>query len=276
MSERNEPSDDVAGDSPPDRFNESVLRTVDMLLRERAGGGYDLNSYFTRNLAYGPGSDRVKANHPPLTMCVAAVTEVIIEALNLYHRESGDVTPFRGLPIRSWQRGSMHDIRAHIFQYDGAKCNGTAHALARFGIGRQLPFEALQPGDFITMNRTSGSGHTAVFLGYIDRNYAELASYSSAVAGFKYFSAQGKGSSDAGFAYRWAFFSPSCPAPATGKRRDCGIIRSSKQALLNTGCMLHPRAWSVHPPQDGLEADAEPSTELLPSDLSRYDGVTTD
>ncbi len=276
MSGRDESLENPAGDSAPDRFNDFVLRTVDVLLRERAGGGYDLNSYFTRDLAYGPGSERVRANHPPLTMCVAAVTEVIIEALNLYHRESGDATPFRALPIRSWQRGSMQDIRAHIFQYDGAKCHGTAHALARFGIGRLLPFEVLQPSDFITMNWTSGNGHTAVFLGYIDRNYADLATYSSAAAGFKYFSAEGKGSSDAGFAYRWAFFSPNCPAPVTGKRRDCGIIRSPKQEVLNTGCLLHPRAWSVHPPRDGLEADAGSSAELKPSDLSRYDGVTTD
>jgi hypothetical protein len=266
----------------PDRFNDFILRTVEMLARDRAGGGYDLHSYFTRDLSYGPGADRVPANHPPKTMCVAAVTEVMIESLDLYYRETNDVTPFNSLPIRSWKRGSMQDIRAHIFQYDGTNCHGTAHALSRFGIGRELPFSGLSPGDFVTMNRTSGSGHTAVFMGYIDRNFADVANYSDAVAGFKYFSAQGKGSSDAGFAYRWAFFSPTCPDPPAGKRRDCGIIRSSNQSMLNTGCMFHPRAWTVHQPTDGAPADADvpadagEAAELLPSDLTRYDGLTTD
>lgn len=139
-------------------------------------------------------------------MCVAAVTEVLIEALNLYYRDTGDATPFQELPIRSWQRGSISDIRAHVFQYEGTRCHGTAHALSQFGIGQELPFSELSPGDFLTMNRTGGSGHTAVFLGYLDRDFQELTDYSDAVAGFKYFSAQGKNSPDAGFAYRWAFF----------------------------------------------------------------------
>ena len=64
----------------PDRFNNYVLRTVEMLARERAAQGYDLHSYFTQDLSYGRGSGRIKANHPPLTMCVAAVTEVMIFA----------------------------------------------------------------------------------------------------------------------------------------------------------------------------------------------------
>ncbi len=258
----------------PDRFNNYVLRTVEMLARERAAQGYDLHSYFTQDLSYGRGSGRIKANHPPLTMCVAAVTEVMIEALNLYHRETGDVTPFEKLPIRSWQRGSMQDIRAHIFQYSGSGCHGTAHALARFGIGQELPFAELSAGDFLTMNRTSGSGHTAVFLGYLGRNYEELDVYSNAVAGFRYFSAQGK-KVGGGFGYRWAFFSPNCPANQVGKPGDCGIIRSSQQSMLNTGCMLHPRSWSVHPPRD-LAPETAVSDELEPSDLSRYDGITTD
>src|SRR5262249_1385277 len=139
--------------------------------------------------------------------------------------------------------------------------------------GLELSFDKLEAGDFITMNRTGGSGHTAVFLAYLDNAYLEHASYSDTVVGFKYFSAQGKGSSDAGFAYRWAFFSPNCPRAPAGRKRDCGIIRSASQTMLNTGCMLHPSVWSVHPPTDH-ERGAD--IELEPSDLSRYDGITTD
>jgi hypothetical protein len=42
LNERNEPSDhlldDLAEDSAPDRFNNFVLRTIDVLLRERDSG----------------------------------------------------------------------------------------------------------------------------------------------------------------------------------------------------------------------------------------------
>jgi hypothetical protein len=167
----------------------------------------------------------------------------------------------------------MRDIRAHIFQYAGTNCHGTAHALERFGIGKQLAFEDLLPGDFITMNRTSGSGHTAVFLGFIGADYGDLPQHSNAVKGYKYFSAQGK-RVGGGFGYRWAFFSPSCPAAIAAKPRDCGIIRSQEQRLLNTGCMLHPDAWQVQVPHaEGLD---DGDKELAPSDLSKYDGLTTD
>ena len=263
---------------PANVFNDYILKAVTMIASSRAGLGYDLHSYFTRDLDYGPNNPKaIKANHPPLTMCVAAVTEVMIEALNIYHGETNDKTPFQKLAVTSWKRGSMNDIRAHIFQYDGAHCNGTAHALQRFGIGAQLPFENLMPGDFLTMNRTNGSGHTAVFLGYIDGNYGDLPAYSNAVKGFKYFSAQGK-RVGGGFGYRWAFFSPTCPAETAGKRRDCGIVRSASQKMLNTGCMLHPASWNVHPPDDMPpdSADADAMYELEPSDLSKYDGITTD
>jgi hypothetical protein len=169
---------------PHSTFNDYVLQAVEMLARDRAGLGYDLHSYFTRNLSYGPDNPgAIKANHPPLTMCVAAVTETIIESLNIYFDVERDRTPFQKLPLISWQRGTINDIRAHIFQYDGTNCHGTAHALERFGIGQQLPFPSLIPGDFLTMNRTTGSGHTAIFLGYIDADYNDLTKYSDVVKG---------------------------------------------------------------------------------------------
>jgi hypothetical protein len=101
-------------------------------------------------------------------MCVVAVSEVIIEALNTYRAATRDEAPFQALPMRSWNRGSRKDTRAHLFQYERVKYLGT-HALSRFGIGDETAFEKLVPGDLIIMNRTIGSGHTAVFLGFFDR-----------------------------------------------------------------------------------------------------------
>jgi hypothetical protein len=205
-------------------------------------------------------------------MCVAAVAEVIIEALNVYYAETGDQGPFQKLPATSWRRGTLKDIRAHIFKFDDppSHCRGTGHALMRFGIGEELPFSDLQPGDFVTLNRTNGSGHSVVFLGYLGENYAELAAFSLAVKGFKYFSAQGaKRQPPGGLGYRWAYFAPYAPEQLAGKKVDKNIVRSSDQKMLNTGCMFHPNAWTVHPPNDmplveGLVAEMD--LETAPSD----------
>lgn len=227
-------------------FNEYILLSVSKLARERAGGGYDINSFFTQAPGLTYGKDKyVKANHPPLTMCVAAVSEVIIEALNIYAARTGDYTPFQRLPMRSWNNASITDIRPYMFLFDTVKSNGTADALTKFGIGCRLPFEELQPGDFINLNRNRPSGHAVVFLGFINESYEEEKVYSKRVVGFKYFSSQGKGKPDAGFAYRWGFFSPHCPAQVAGKIRDCDIIFSHDQALLNSGRMFSPSAWTI-------------------------------
>jgi hypothetical protein len=237
-------------------FNEYVLLSVQKLARERAGGGYDINSYFTQSPGLTYGHDKyVRANHPPLTMCVAAVSEVIIEALNIYAAQTGDFTPFQRLPMRSWNGGSVTNIRPYMFLFDTVRSNGTADAMTKFGIGRRLPFEELLPGDFINLNRTSGSGHAAVFLGFINIDYGEEETYSRRVTGFKYFSAQGKGKPDAGLAYRWAFFSPHCPPVQRDKPRDCNVVFSHDQSVLNSGRMFTPTAWTVESAIEKIRSD---------------------
>jgi hypothetical protein len=244
----------------PQRFNTYILKAVDEIAATRANLGYDINSYFTRNLDYG-GTGTIPANHPPKTMCVAAVCEVIVEALNLWQKDHTDSsgqpakTPFLQLPVKSWTGGSRSDIRAHIFQYTGLNCRGTAQALARFGIGAETGFDQLQPGDFVNFNRTR-SGHSVVFLGYIDRNYNDVA-YSPDVAGFKYFSAQGEALSapDHGFGYRWGFFGNPAPPAPPGKISDSGIQKSTSIAMLDCGFMFDPASWNVTNAIAQLKAD---------------------
>lgn len=275
-----------------DSFNANILASVARIDQEWAGKGYDINSYFTHDLTYGPDCC-IKANHPPLTMCVAAMVEVIVGALNAWYIETGDHKPFEKLPIRSWRGGSKRDIRAHIFMYGGLASNGTAHALERFGIGRVTSFAQLQPGDFVNFNRAH-SGHACVFLSYIDAAGKDLAAFGPNVAGWRYFSSQGSGAGS-GFGYRWGFFEGQCPAslPA-GQKRDCGIIRSDKPNLLCCGTMLHPAHWpeqtqieravveAVGPmgtaegPLDAAAIEAEMARELPAPDLSRFTGETTD
>jgi hypothetical protein len=112
------------------------------------------------------------------------------------------------------------------------------------------------PGDFINLNRDppshKPSGHAVVFLGFLNKDYGEEKTFSPKVVGFKYFSSQGKGSPDAGFAYRWAFFGDTCPSPKNGMPRDCYVIKSTSQSLLNTGYMLQPDHWSTEAARTAL------------------------
>lgn len=271
-------------------FNSEILKAVETVDAAWHARGYDINSYFTHDLTYG--SDCcVKANHAPLTMCVAAVSEIIIEALNAGYRETGDAKSFQKLPIKSWSRGSKLDIRAHIFMYDGVGSHGTAHALETFKIGVRTRFSELQPGGFINFNRTNGSGHACVFLGFINNHGDVLPKHDASVVGYKYYSAQGKGLPDAGFGYRWAFFDGHCPDPMSGgRRRDCGIIFSDQSKLFCCGHILHPDAWPEATviqngvvasmrsrADDNVSAEFESLERELPApDFSRFDGVTTD
>jgi hypothetical protein len=128
-------------------------------------------------------------------MCVAAVAEIAIEALNLYYERTNDSKPFEELAYKHWNGSSALDIRDYIWENRGSHSAG--YAIKTFGIGEQLNFDKLRPGDFLSFDR-EGSGHSTVFLAYLDKNYKELKAYGPSVVGFKYYSSQSSGV--AGFA----------------------------------------------------------------------------
>ncbi|KTE25541.1 hypothetical protein ATE69_06700 [Sphingopyxis sp. H071] len=227
-------------------FNPYILRAVAKLNAERANGGYDIQKAFTHDIPYGGGFVKKTsgAPAPAPSMCVAAVTETILTAINLYAADTGDKSPYAKAPLPLWARGTELSLRANFFMYAEVTSNGTGHTLARFGMGEELPFEKLVPGDFINFNRSNNSGHNVVFLGYLDGRGAPLPT-STGAKGFKYFSAQGKGRSDAGFGYRWAFFQGTCPALPTGQVRDCNIKRTTNSRILNAGRLWMPSKWTV-------------------------------
>ncbi len=294
-----------------DGFNTYILKAVDQIEARYPSKGYDKNKYFTHNLLYG--GQTIPAKAPPDTMCVAAVTEIIVAALELFTGGDPHNSVYSQLPVESWRGSQRGDIRPWIFTYDSVPSKGTASALENFGIGKQISFQSLAPGDFINLNRDppshQASGHAVVFLGYLNKDYGDEKTFSSKVAGFKYFSAQGLGKPDAGFAYRWAFFGNACPAQKDGMPRDCYVIRSDSQSLLNTGYMLHPDHWTVdkarialgtqalqqfyqqnynltlpqvnkitpqHSPVPRLSAEDILSRPVTESFRANYDGVTTD
>lgn len=223
-------------------FNSYVLKAVEYLRQNHAGGGYDINKSYTHDLDYG-GVGTIKASAPPATMCVAAIVEIITYALKIYARDTGDASVFQSIPLSTWTRGTPLSLKANIFMFADTGSRGTGHTLAEFGLGQEMRFGDLQPGDFLNFNRTNKSGHAVVFLGYLRRDLSVSADATADVVGFRYFSAQGKGKADAGFAYRDAFFDGFCPG-SSSMPRDCGIIRSSNRVLLNAGRMWAPQRWS--------------------------------
>jgi hypothetical protein len=177
-------------------------------------------------------------------MCVAAAAEVLMTAINIYANETGDRSVYSKVPVALWQKGNLLSLKANIFMFKGSGSRGTAHTLSRFGMGNELSFDRLKPGDFVNLNRTGGSGHAVVFMGYLDSTGNAVAQFGPIVKGFRYFSAQGKGRPDAGFAFRNAYFSGTCPSGGMTPR-DCNLIRSANPALLNVGRASAPSNWKV-------------------------------
>jgi hypothetical protein len=237
-----------------------VLEAVNKLATERKEGTYDLHRFFSQDLTYGQdccieaSTPKLRDPGPNPTMCVAAVTETIVEALNLYGTKTQDWSFAQKLPIASWRSGRVTSVRANLFQYKETGSKGTGYTLRLLGLGDTKTFDKLLPGDFVTFNRRGGPGHAVVFMGYLADGAVPRDAYSSDVTGFRYFSAQGKSRPDGGFSFRHAWFDGHCPEPR-GRDDDCKVIKaftrnadgSLKQnfTLLNTGELWLPTQWDT-------------------------------
>jgi hypothetical protein len=250
-------------------FNGYILKAIDYLRANYGLKGYDINSILTHDIEYHT-FGTIKARRPPLTMCVAAMMEVILTAYDIYAEETGDYSPYLYLPKRSFEGLAITDLKGHIWVNHEFNANGTADALINFGMGERRLFEQLQPGDFVNINRTTRTGHAVVFLGYITKTGKMLYKYDSTVVGFKYFSSQGlREVGQGGFDYRYAVFSQH-GCPEMPYKRDCNVIYSTRQDYLNTGTMLSPAFWTGQMPKStGEEADT-----VLDRDF--FNGRTTD
>jgi hypothetical protein len=226
----------------PAIFNSYILKAVDLISRSRSALGYG-PAAFTRDLVFGD-NGVLKASKPPITMCVAAQLEVLIEAINLYAKDTGNYSPFHFVPKITWERLRPNDLRGQIWIVDHSPAQGAGDAFQNFGMGNRIGFRDLKPGSFLNFNRNNRTGHAVIFLAYLDKAGNELREYSSEVAGFKYFSSQGAGKPDGGFGYRWGFFSQNgCPSLDGNRKRDCGIIYSETGNLLVGGNVYNPANW---------------------------------
>jgi hypothetical protein len=256
-------------------FNHYILQAIANIDAQRGHQGYDIGSSYTRNLNLAGVIPIAAGNNPPRTMCVAAQMEIIVEALNLYVEENPQLRAQRvqqvttHTPAVTWTSLAPMQLRGQIWivselrtlaRRDAADINsfGAADALVHLGMGEAMPFEAIEPGAFINLNRNINArgkytGHGVIFINYIDVSGAPVESYDAErVAGFRYYSAQGT-ASDGGFGYKLGFFAiddtTACPPQALQAHSrdviDCGIRRQRNQQTLNTGHMLHPDQWNA-------------------------------
>lgn len=258
------------GASDPNLFNPYILAAVDYIYARYGLLGYD-SAVLTHDIEYGS-KGVITRTKGARTMCVAAVMETMLTAMQIYAEDTGDQTVFDFLPINSWQTLSATHIKAHIWVNHELDSSGTADALRHFGMGDNLPFEALQPGAFVNINRTNGTGHAVVLIAFIDAMGNEYAQHNDKVVGFKYFSAQGgfdEGSG--GMDYRYLVFSQ-FGAPKMPYKRDLNVIYSTDQRYLNTGMMWHPKKWTT--------VSQKPFVTDAPLDLSfdaeYFNGKTAD
>lgn len=250
-------------------FNKYLLKAVLELYSKYALKGYDIHAALTHDI---PFADQgfIKALKPPYTMCVAAQLEIILTAYRIYAQETGDWSVYSYLPKSSYENLGPTDLRGHIWVNPQYKSYGTADALINFGMGERVEFEYLKPGAFINLNRTTGTGHAVLFIGYIDRQGRLQEKYDENVIGFRYFSSQGlKEEGKGGLDYRNAIFSQ-YGCPEMDFKRDCDVIYSKDQKYLNTGMMLHPRWWSLPKPTWNINL---PPTQL---DENYFNGEVTD
>lgn len=258
-------------DSPPPAelyFSSYVLKAVDYLYANYGLLGYDINSILTHDIKYHT-FGVIAARRPPLTMCVAAQMEVILTAYEIYAKETGDYSVYDYLPKRSFEDLDISAIKGHIWVNPKFNANGTADALINFGMGERTVFEKLKPGSFVNINRTTRTGHAVTFIGFINIWGVIQPEYNDTVVGFKYFSSQGTAAAGSGgFDYRNAVFSKfGCPDLL--EKRDCNVIYSTDQKMLNTGTMTSPKYWTHITPA------ADPSAGESVFDSNRFNGITT-
>ncbi|MBN2695085.1 N-acetylmuramoyl-L-alanine amidase [bacterium] len=277
-------------------FNEYILKAVTYLKANYGLLGYDINSVLTHDIQYGSYGTISQTGVNQKTMCVAAVLEVMLTAMNIYKDETGDTAVFDFLPKRSWERLGSNDIKAHIWVNHSLGSWGSADALVNFGMGEAFRFEDLKPGSMLNLNRTR-TGHAVIFLSFLDLNGNEHDVYptdGTIIVGFKYFSSQGGSAKGAGgFDYRYAIFSKyqtstfcnahrgvcdSTNTPKMPGKRDTGVIYSTNRQYLNTGMMLHPNYWQkVRANFTPQIVDESPSKEGFRAfDPKVFDGLTFD
>ncbi|MFJ3456265.1 hypothetical protein ACIPMZ_04775 [Scandinavium goeteborgense] len=227
-------------------YNSHIMDTIKWLAENKTGLGYDLHSRFTEDLKYGDYT--FHATKGTKTMCVAAVFEVLIRTLQNATDKNGQPVSTSLLTGGVVSGSKALNFSPYAFQYKALvnipeyKRNysaGIGDAFVLFGMGRYVTFDTAKSGDFIYFNRTGTSGHAVIYINYLNAHGNVESDVKNAI-GFRYFSAQGKGTN--GMGYRDAFFG-SCPDVKTTYVKDCNVIKSDKHSLFAVSRLDDPKEW---------------------------------
>ncbi|MBN2695677.1 thrombospondin type 3 repeat-containing protein [bacterium] len=271
-------------------FNDYIMEAIHLTDFRYRLLGYD-SDWLTHDKTYGDqnyndsshyGSiTRLKTNR---TMCVAAVWEIMLTAMELYIEDTGDYSVYNYLTLSSWKTQSQPNIKGHIW-VNHSYSHGSADAVSNFGMGEHRMFWELTPGSLLGITRSTGTGHAVVFVAFIDKWGFEYDIYdeSREIIGFKYYSSQGGyDEGNGGMDYRYAIFkqyhtSTYCDSnprvcdsdsvPIMPYKRDLNIYyhnegycqsgtakvsdsidldRGLQLCRLNTGVMFSPTEWSYN------------------------------
>jgi len=201
-------------------FSDHIVEMKDLLMGEDKGLGYrnSGSGHHTRDLYYDDSQVFTMSPENRTTHCVGVTYQIFFMALSHYYETTSDASVWN-MPlslVKSW-----YPIKDCWYVNSG--CKGARDVLSKYGLGENVEdISALQPGDLVNYDRTSGSGHSVIFLYFLDKNGRGQLQYDEGVEGFRYVSSQG---STNGIDEKNAFFSGTCPPDV--KNKDCGIMKSS-------------------------------------------------
>lgn len=152
----------------------------------------------TVNIDYlGERLSSVRENHG--THCVGISWQVCMSVLQEWARSQNDSGKISGMSA-----SDMKDFADKWFvKLKGAPLAvpqemGAVYALTSYKLGKQIPFEKAQAGDFVQFWRRDNSGHACIFLHWVYNKQGEI-------IGFKYWSSQ---PSTDGIGTETEYFSP--------------------------------------------------------------------
>jgi hypothetical protein len=234
-------------------FNKYILMAVERM-KNYSDVKYDLSASFSKRLNYGdaliPQNKDKQGNTIEGTMCNGAVTQAIIEAIDIYRSERGNRNwnPEKLIPAEAWYKTDFTMLRPHLFSHSYFQYPPLEHvpenslwpglrktvnsfhsekgmglALEKFGLGETVKFEDARPGDLVSFDRTVNRYNTS------SNKYESVGGHGHSVIFLKFLTKDQKEtekySSDVkgfkyfsvqdtvpkGLGFRWAYFKGFCP-----------------------------------------------------------------
>jgi hypothetical protein len=250
---RKVPDPVVQAPSPDEEaFERFIAPPIYTLLREDKDLGYGnyAKAQHSRDLYYN--ETKVFSVGDRKSHCVGITFQVLMMAMNLYYRDTKDAKVWNlSTNAAKWE---PFKNCWYVNTAEGKRCYGARDAIVRYGLGIAIKnFAELKVGDFVNYDRTSGYGHSVIFMSFLLPDGKTTHTYNPSAVGFEYFSTQ---QSTKGVGKRNAYFhDQKCPTPSVS---DCGILKNS----LVMGRVLHPSKFVKQTQMFALAADEQTTPEV--------------